>query len=63
MMGSNVQLVFYRRNANDHDPLVKVLLNEDEATLPQALRPVTGPYYKWTDVKDYYLKKLSGYKE
>lgn len=39
------------------DVLVKVLLNEDEATLPD-LKPVTGPYYKWTDVRRFYLDKL-----
>lgn len=63
MMGSNVQFVFYRKNGNDNDPLVKVLLNEDEATLPKSLKPVTGPYYKWADVKAFYTKKLNGYKE
>lgn len=63
MMASNVQFVFYRRNAADRDPLVKVLLNEEEATLPQSLSPVTGPYYKWADVREYYMKKLSDYKE
>lgn len=38
--------------------LVKVLLNEEEAMMPQ-LTPVTGCYYKWQDVKDYCLKKLA----
>lgn len=38
--------------------LVKVLLNEEEAAMPQ-LTPVTGCYYKWQDVKDYCLKKLA----
>ena len=36
--------------------LVKVLLNEHEATLPAT--PVKGPYYRWTDLKAYYEKKL-----
>lgn len=58
MMGSNVQFVFYRKTKGSGDTLVKVLLNEDEATLPKALKPVTGPYYKWEDVREYYLKKL-----
>ena len=31
-MATNLQFVFYRNKAND--VLVKVLLNEDEATLP-----------------------------
>lgn len=63
MMGSNVQLVFYRKNAADSDPLVKILLNENETRLPDALKPVSGPYYRWKDVKEYYLKKISLYKE
>lgn len=63
MMGSNVQFVFYRKNVSDNDPLVKVLLNEDEASLPEEIRPVAAPYYKWADVKAYYMKKLEGYKE
>ena len=42
--------------------LVKVLLNEEEAMMPQ-LTPVTGCYYKWQDVKDYCLKKLATFKE
>ena len=36
--------------------LVKVLLNEHEATLP--VKPVQGPYYRWSDLKRYYEKKL-----
>ena len=35
----------------------KLLLNEDEAALPD-LKPVTGPYYKWSDFRDFFLKKL-----
>jgi hypothetical protein len=37
--------------------LVKVLFNEHEATLPG--KPVTGPYYRWSDLRDYYEKKLA----
>lgn len=58
MMGSNVQFVFYRKPKGGGDTLVKVLLNEDETTLPQELKPVSGPYYKWQDVREYYLKKV-----
>lgn len=61
MMASNVQFVFYRKNAADGDPLVKVLLNEDEATLPKELTPVTGPYYKWREVRQYYVDRLQEY--
>lgn len=66
MMGSNIQLVFYRSTASkgkkgEGDILVKALLNEEEATIP-GLTPVSGPYYKWSDVKALWEKKLSEYK-
>lgn len=60
-MGSNIQLVFYRKDAQDQDVLVKVLLNENEATLP--LKAVEPPYYKWSDVRNYYLKILDAYEQ
>ncbi len=56
----NIQMVFYRPvgTTGNHlnDVLVKVLFNEHEATLP--VEPVTGPYYRWSDLKAYYEKKL-----
>jgi hypothetical protein len=57
----NIQMIFYRPigsigNSPDNI-LVKVLLNEHEATLPAT--PVMGPYYRWTDLKAYYEKKLA----
>ena len=58
-MGANIQLVFYRRNAADKDVLVKVLLNENEATLPVPTD--CAPYYHWNDFKAYYQKKLDAY--
>ena len=56
----NIQMVFYRPvgttgNKAD-DILVKVLLNEHEALLP--VKPANGPYYRWTDLRRYYDKKL-----
>jgi hypothetical protein len=60
-MACNVQIVFYRKSAGDPDVLLKVLLNEDEATLP--LKAVQGPYYRWSDFRDYYLKKLDSFVE
>lgn len=63
-MASNVQFIFYKpTTAGANNILVKVLLNEEEATLP--LKPAEGltlpdapknapnPYYKWTDVRNY----------
>ena len=60
-MGANIQLVFFRRDAGDADVLVKVLLNEDEASLPVPTD--CAPYYHWSDFKEYYLKKFDQYAE
>ena len=62
-MASNIQIVFYRPTTpNAKDVLVKFLLNEEEANVPD-LKAVKGPYYKWTDVKAYWENKLSKHKE
>lgn len=58
-MGANIQLVFYRKK--DAPVLVKVLLNENEAQLP--IHSDEAPYYKWEDVRTYYLNKLNHYEE
>lgn len=55
-MACNIQFVFYRKKGNA-DILVKVLLNEKEAKLP--LDTDMAPYYHWSDVSDYYRKKLA----
>jgi len=56
-MGCNVQFVFYKNQKDtSKDILVKVLLNENEATLP--IKAYTGPYYKWKDVRAYMTKIL-----
>ena len=57
-MGCNVQLVYYRPlDGGNGDVLVKVLLNEQEATLPIATD--CAPYYHWADFRRYCLDKLS----
>ena len=56
-MACNVQMVFYRPNGGKGDILVKVLLNEHEATLP--VKTDMAPYYRWKDVRDFYMDKLS----
>jgi hypothetical protein len=58
-MAGNVQFIFYRKSPADRDPLFKVLLNENEATLP--LPTQQAPYYRWSDFRSYYLKKLDAY--
>lgn len=59
-MGSNIQMIFYRpkkvKNPSIDDVLVKVLLNEAEVKLPGE--PVSGPYYRWADLRKHYLDKL-----
>ena len=60
-MGCNVQMIFYRPVTGQGDILLKVLLNENEATLP--LQAVDGPYYRWNDFRDYFLAKLATYKD
>lgn len=55
-MACNVQLVFYRPVSGKGDILVKALLNEREATLP--VKTWQFPYYKWKDLRQYYLKRL-----
>ena len=60
-MACNLQFIFYRSHPKDPDVLFKVLLNEEEATLP--LQPVSGPYYRWTDFRQYCLDKLSKYQK
>ncbi|MGI6223613.1 MAG: histidine-type phosphatase [Prevotella sp.] len=56
-MGCNLQFIFYRSSKAGEPILFKLLLNEDEATLPD-LQPVSGPYYKWSDFREFFLKKL-----
>ncbi len=50
-MGSNMQLVFYRRpgSHNPDDVLVKALVNEREVRIHGT--PVSGPYYRWSDLR------------
>ena len=55
-MACNIQLVFYRPVSGKGDILVKALLNEREATLPVKTKQF--PYYKWKDLRQYYLKRL-----
>ena len=61
-MGCNIQLIFYRpKKGKDGDILVKALLNEREAKLPIATDQ--HPYYKWSDLRQYYLDKLAKFDE
>ena len=59
-MGANIQFIFYRKQFGG-DVIFKILLNENEATLP--IHSDIAPYYHWQDFKDYFLNKLNGYRE
>lgn len=52
-LSANIQWIIY---SNGKEYLVKMLLNEKETKLPLATS--SWPYYKWNDVKQYYLGKL-----
>lgn len=47
---ANLQMIFYK-DKKGGDILVKFLVNERE-TLLMDVKPVTGPYYRWTDVRN-----------
>lgn len=59
-MACNIQMIFYRNASKPEDILVKALLNEHEVRLP--VNAVSGPYYKWSDVRQYYLDKVASFK-
>jgi hypothetical protein len=60
-MSANLQWVLYRKDMEDQDVLIKVLLNGQEAALP--LPSENAPYYHLKDFKDYYLNKLASYEK
>lgn len=49
-MAATLIFAFYRDKAGE--TIVKLTLNERELTLPD-LEPVSGPYYRWEDVRNY----------
>ena len=63
-MGGNVQWIFFRDKKDN--VIVKFLMNEVEATLPESVpfyKDAKGkelkPYYRWEDVKQFYLAKIA----
>ena len=58
-MASNVQLVFFRSKKAGAPILVKPLLNEREVTVAHLPQVAPG-YYKWDDVRAFWLTKLTG---
>ncbi len=57
-MAGNVQIVFFR-NPKGGDVLVKFLLNEREKAIP--VETDTFPFYRWDDVRAYYIDVLDEY--
>ena len=53
---ANDQFVFYRSKKGG-DILFKLLLNGSEAKFPQ-LEPVSGPYYRWNDFRDWAVRMM-----
>lgn len=51
-MGANLQMIFYKNRGGD--VLVKLMHNENETVIP-ALDTFYGPYYKWSDLREYLL--------
>ena len=47
-MAGTLLFVFYKNKKNDI--LFKVVLNENDATLPE-LTPVQGNFYRWSDFR------------
>ena len=61
-MACNIQLVFYRpKKSKEGDILVKALLNEREAYMPAQTD--NWPYYKWQDLRQYYLNKIKEFEK
>ena len=59
-MGCNIQMIFYHpdnESPTADNVLVKVLLNEKECRLPVSTD--RAPYYKWSQLRQYYLDKLA----
>ena len=63
-MACNIQLVFYKKKngkTKAEDILVKAMLNERECSLP--IKTQQHPYYRWTELRQYYLDKLARFDE
>ena len=60
-MSANLQWILYRKDREDRDVLIKVLLNGQEATLP--LQSEYAPYYSLRDFRDHYLNILDSYEK
>lgn len=55
-MATNIQMVFFRNAAGN--VLAKILWNEKE-TRVRGLKPASGPYYAWSDLKAHILSRIA----
>ena len=60
-MAANFYMVFYR-SEDSGEILVKLLHNENEVSLP-GLKKGSGPYYRWTDLKQYLCERIAFFTE
>ena len=56
-MAGNVQMIFFRNKKDHDDILVKFMLNERETSIP--LETDSYPFYKWSDVRAYFMNILA----
>lgn len=57
-MATNLQFVFYQpKKCRSGETLVKLLFNGEEASIG-TLEPVSGPYYRWSDVRAHLLARV-----
>ena len=59
-MATNIQIVFFRNATGD--VLAKILWNERE-TRVRGLKPASGPYYAWPDLKAHILSRAASLRE
>ena len=52
-MATNCQMIFYQNKKGE--VLTKVLYNEQEVLIP-GIEPVSGPYYRWDELKAHFLR-------
>ena len=57
-MGSNLQMIFYRKKGAE--PLVRILYNEQETSV-RGLEAVSGPYYRWSELKAHLERRIARY--
>ena len=51
-MATNIQMIFYKDGKGE--VLAKVLYNEKEILLP-GIEAVSGPYYRWTELREHFI--------